>query len=290
MSRRIYLDHNATTPIFPELKAKVQEWLEVWGNPSSIHWAGRQPKSLMREARQNMAGLLGCDPLELIFTSGGSEANNLALKGACGALKTSGRNQLIISTVEHPSVRKAAEDIASRLGIQLDRVRVNRDGELDLDHLRSLLSTRTALVSVMFANNETGHVLPVSEVVRLSHAVGAWVHCDAVQALGKIPLRPRELGVDLLTISGHKFYALKGCGVLYARKGVRLDSLIHGGGQERGRRAGTENALAIASLGYMCSKGDQILSQASRLRELRDHMEFRIASEIGDVRITGADY
>jgi cysteine desulfurase len=285
-----YLDHNATTPIHPELKAKVGDWLEAWGNPSSIHWAGRGPKSLLREARQNIATLLGVEPLELIFTAGGSEANNLALKGVCdrAVLGCDDRNHILISAVEHPSVRKTAEFLRTR-GYRLDVVPVDRKGRLDLEVLRSLLSPRTALVSVMLANNETGHILPVAEVARLAHAVGALVHCDAVQALGKIPLRPRDLGVDLLTLSGHKFYALKGCGALYARKGLNLTSLIHGGGQERGRRAGTENLLAIASLGYMAGKQMDIAAQSERLAGLRDRMEDLIQREIHGVRVTGAE-
>lgn len=285
MSKAVYLDHNATTPLAPELKSKLPEWAEYWGNPSSIHWAGRGPKSLLREARQKIANLLGVQPLELIFTSGGSESNNLALKGLCEK-PVGARDQIVISAVEHPSLRKAAEFLRGR-GFQVDIVGVNRDGELDLDGLNAVLSERTLLVSVMLANNETGHIMPVAEVARRAHAVGAWVHCDAVQALGKIPLNLPELGVDLASFAGHKFYALKGGGVLYARRGVNLNSLISGGGQERGRRAGTENLLAIASLGHMCGRADEILPQALRLRALRDHMEERILKEITGVRING---
>lgn len=288
MLQKVYLDHNATTPIHPGLKAKVPEWLEQWGNPSSIHWAGRGPKTLLREARQSVAEFLGAEPLELIFTSGGTEANNQAIKSILDsgrALK--GRDQIIISAVEHPSLRKAAEFMRER-GFRLDIVNVNRDGQLDLNQLENLISERTALVSVMYANNETGHILPVREVVQMAHAKGAWVHCDAVQALGKAPLNLHELGVDLASFSAHKFYALKGCGVLYARKGTPVQSLIHGGGQERGRRAGTENILSIASLGYVCREGrTQIAPQAERLTELRDQLEQRILRDINDVQITG---
>lgn len=283
----VYLDHNATTPIHADIKAKVSEWLEAWGNPSSIHWAGRGPKALLREARSQIASLLGVEALELIFTAGGSEANNLALKGLALGASVS-RRQIVISSVEHPSVRKAAEFLESQ-GFVVDIMRVNRSGEADLEDLRSKLSERTLFVSVMLANNETGHILPIRKISEMAHAVGAIVHCDAVQALGKIPLNLRELGVDLASFSGHKFYALKGTGVLYARRGLNLPSLIHGGGQERGRRAGTENMMSIASLGLMCTKSDEIVTQSLRLRELRDQMEERILSEIRGVVITGPD-
>lgn len=290
MFRATYLDHNATTPVHPELKTKVGEWLESWGNPSSIHWAGRGPKGLLREARQNLAAMLGVEPLELIFTSGGSEANNLALKGLCdigGGLRP-GRDQIIISAVEHPSIRKTADYLGAR-GFKIDYVPVNRSGELNLEVLEDLVSEHTAVVSVMMANNETGHIFPIKQVVEIAHAKGALVHCDAVQALGKIPLNFRELGVDMATISGHKFHALKGCGVLFQRKGLSLTSLIHGGGQERGRRGGTENTLAIASLGYMALKKDEIYPQMNRIQKLRNHMEDRILAEIPNVKINGRE-
>lgn len=242
---------------------------------------------MLRESRQKIANLLGVQPLELIFTSGGSESNNLALKGLCDRAPGE-RDQIVISSVEHPSLRKTAEYLSTR-GFRVDIVGVNRDGELDMAQLDSLLSNKTYLVSVMLANNETGHIMPVAEVARRAHAVGAYMHCDAVQALGKIPLNLPELGVDLVSFSGHKFYALKGCGFLYVRRGMSLESLIHGGGQERGRRAGTENLLSIASLGFMCGKGEEIVPQSLRLGELRDRMEARILAEIAGVKVNGAE-
>lgn len=286
MLRTVYLDHNATAPLHPDLIDRVPGWLSEWGNPSSIHWAGRGPKALLRDSRQNIARLIGAEPLELVFTAGGSEANNLAIKGALPERPEKARDQILISAVEHPSVRKTAEFMSSR-GYRVDLIPVNREGEIDTDRFDDLLSEKTALVSIMLANNETGHLFPISRLAEQARLKGALVHCDAVQALGKIPVNVRTLGVDMATFSGHKFYALKGCGVLYTRKGVNLNSQIHGGGQERGRRAGTENALAIASLGYMCSQAELIFSQALRLRLLRDHLESRITKEISGVRITG---
>lgn len=241
---------------------------------------------MLRDSRQNIARLIGAEPLELVFTAGGSEANNLAIKGALPERPEKARDQILISAVEHPSVRKTAEFMSSR-GYRVDLIPVNREGEIDTDRFDDLLSEKTALVSIMLANNETGHLFPISRLAEQARLKGALVHCDAVQALGKIPVNVRTLGVDMATFSGHKFYALKGCGVLYTRKGVNLNSQIHGGGQERGRRAGTENALAIASLGYMCSQAELIFSQALRLRLLRDHLESRITKEISGVRITG---
>jgi cysteine desulfurase len=282
--KTVYFDHNATTPIHPDLAAQVGDWLGAWGNPSSIHWAGRGPKALLREARQNFAELVGAEPLELIFTSGGSEANNLAIKGIAGL--NSPRRQILISSVEHPSVRKTAESLKAQ-GFRVEQVRVDRDGQLDLEHFRNLVSEDTLLVSMMLANNETGHILPIKEAASIAHEKGALFHCDAVQALGKIPFRLNDLGVDMASFSGHKFYALKGTGVLFVRKGISLPSLIHGGAQERGRRAGTENILSIASLGFMCRKLGDIPLQALRLRELRDHLESRIVGEISGVQVTG---
>lgn len=287
MLKPIYLDHNATTPVAPEVRAKVLEWVDAWGNPSSIHWAGRAPKALLREARQNLARLLGVEALELIFTSGGSEANNLALKGVCAGGPLNARDQVIISAVEHPSLVKSVEFLRGR-GYRVDVVKVDREGRFDFATFESLLSARTALVSVMLVNNETGHILPVRQIAEKAHSHSALVHCDAVQALGKIPLNLRELGVDMASLSGHKFYALKGCGVLFTRKGLNIESSIHGGGQERGRRAGTENILSIASLGFMAARGAEIVPQGERLRVLRDEMEKKIQSLIPGVRVTGA--
>ncbi len=283
MQHSVYLDHNATTPVHPEVLAKVPEWLSSWGNPSSIHAFGRGPKAILREARQAVAAMAGVQPLELIFTGGGSEANNLAFKGV--AYK---RKHFVVSNVEHPSVRKTADWMRAQ-GMKVDFFRIDRAGKIDFDELSRLITEETALVSCMLANNETGHIYPIKDIANLAHAKGALMHTDAVQALGKIDFNFRELGVDLASLSGHKFYALKGCGVLYARKGVIVNPLIHGGAQERGRRAGTENMLAIASLGLMCGKKSEVAAQAQRIRELRDHMEKRILGEIENAVVTGPE-
>ena len=289
---RIYFDHNATSPISDEVRALVPSWLEHWGNPSSIHVAGRGPKTLLRESREKIAKLLGVNPLELIFTNGGSEANNLALKGVFESMALqpaeSLRDHYLISAVEHPSVMKTAEYLRSR-GARVDEIPVHRSGKIDLEAYQALISDKTALVSVMMANNETGHLFPIKEMAELAHAKGALFHTDGVQALGKIEFNLRELGVDLASFAGHKFYALKGIGVLYAKKGVKLENLVHGGGQERHRRGGTENILAIASLGHMCGKKDEIAQHSEEMRELRDYFEARVLSEIEGVTVTGKE-
>lgn len=288
----IYLDHNATTPVAAELRPRFAEWAGAWGNPSSIHWAGRKPKLFIREARRQLATMLGSDPLELVFTSGGSEANNFALKGVFEQQRNSGstsqlhRNRYIFSDVEHPSVRRTAEFLRAR-GADVHFVPVDRGGVFDMAVYRGLLNERTALVSVMYANNETGTLFPIREIARLAHEAGALVHTDAVQALGKVPVDLKDLGVDLASFSGHKFYALKGSGLLYVRRGVQLESLIHGGGQERYRRGGTENILAICSLGAMAAHGDEVVARGEEMRALRDAFETRVLAEIEGARITG---
>jgi cysteine desulfurase len=300
-SGRTYFDHNATTPLAAELFPYLTSLLEQWGNPSSIHQHGRGPKTLIREARENFAKLVGVSPLELIFTSGGSEANNLALKGFFEAQKSvwghdvSGwpRKQLITTHLEHPSVTKTVEYLRER-GLDIQFLKIGRDGQIHLEQLKELLKTPTALVSVMIANNEVGSIFPIKEIVEICHQAGALVHTDAVQALGKIPLNLKDLGVDYASFSSHKVYSLKGSGVLYVKKGSPLVSLIHGGGQERGRRAGTENTLAVAALGFMAkqiminqiSGGNSISDKAQQMAQLREHFEKQIQARLSGVTIT----
>lgn len=295
------MDCNATTPVAGFLKPLINEWLEHWGNPSSIHWHGRGPKALLREARQNVARLIGCDPLEVIFTSGGSEANNLAIKGVVDSLLESQADNtqsplkkmkeigiLISSAVEHPSVMEAMKFLQKK-GLSLEVLPVSRQGHLDLKRYEELLSSRVALVSVMYANNETGNVFPIKKMAKMAKAHGALFHCDAVQALGKAQINVRDWGVDLASFSAHKFYALKGCGVLYVRKGLRLTSLIHGGSQERKRRAGTENLLAIASLGAMSSQAEKISEKRLYMQELRDFLQDSLKQKISGLEVTGEE-
>ncbi|MES2965903.1 MAG: cysteine desulfurase family protein [Bdellovibrionota bacterium] len=288
---RVYLDHNATTPIARRVRERVPGWLELWGNPSSIHQSGRGPKTLMRDSRETIANYLGVNPLELVFTSGGSEANNLALKGVFESFQKPElyarefRNRYLISSVEHPSIKRTAEYLRSR-GAIVETIPVKRNGEIDLAAYETLLTKETALVSVMLANNETGVVHPIKEMAALARSRGALFHTDGVQALGKIEFSLKELGVDLASFSGHKFYALKGAGVLFVKRGVQLESLIHGGGQERHRRGGTENMLAIASLASMCEMSAEVPLRAREMEVLRDHFESRVLEEIPLTSVT----
>ena len=294
-SDRVYLDHNATTPIASRVAERVPGWLQEWGNPGSIHQLGRGPKNLLRQSRDKIAAMIGAHPLELVFTSGGSEANNLAIKGVFEHLQISQspgvqfRNHYLFSSVEHPSVRKSAEYLVTR-GAKVDYIPVSRSGAIDLEAYRELLTEQTALVSVMLANNETGNIYPVTQMADLAHERGALFHADCVQALGKMPLDMQRLNVDLASFAGHKFYSLKGAGVLFAKKkSARVEALIAGGGQERHRRGGTENVLAIASLGCMAELAHEIEARATELRQRRDRMETRLLSEIEGVSVTGSE-
>ncbi len=284
---RIYLDHNATTPPLQSIVEHLPEWATKWGNPSSIHWSGRGPKNLIRDARENLSHLIGCHPLELVFTGGGSESNNSVIKGLFAQLRGGDRNEYITSSVEHPSVARCFDWLREQ-GAIVHFIGVDRDGRLDVEHYKRALCERTALVSIMAANNESGTLFPVAELAQLAHAVGAKFHTDAVQTLGKIPVDVGHWGVDYATFASHKMYALKGVGLIYAKKGERLTSLIHGGGQERGRRAGTENALAIAAFAWAAHEHlNRIAEHSARMRELRDRFERDLLARVSRISITG---
>ena len=283
---RVYLDYNATTPLLESLLSRILEWSQKWGNPSSGHKPAREVRALIWRARENIAQFIQCKPLELIFTSGGSEANNYAIKGLCETFLNSDRNKIITSSVEHPSVSQTLK-WAQKKGFEVVVIPVNLSGQLDKEKFKNALDERTAFVSIMYVNNETGCIFPIRDLVEMSHQVGALFHSDAVQALGKIPLNINELGVDFLSLSGHKFYALKGCGVLYCKKGLNIESLIHGGSQERKRRAGTENVLSICALGTVCERGKEILEQAPHIEKYRDELESVIEKGISAVQFIG---
>lgn len=287
LPKRIYLDHNATTPLDADVKAQIPVWAELFGNPSSIHWGGRGPKTLIRDARKSFATMIGCDPLEVIFTSGGSEANNLAIKGVFWN-RPRGRDHYLFSNIEHPSVTQAM-NFLKKQGADVEVFPVGPQGSIDLAKFQERLRPTTALVSFMFANNETGTILPIKKMVKLAHDVGALFHTDCVQALGKVSFDVKGLGVDLASFSGHKFYAMKGTGALYARKGLNLEPLIHGGGQERHRRAGTENTLAIASLGLMSEKSGLVRQKSEEIAKLRDRFENLVLELIPNVKVNAKD-
>lgn len=290
-----YFDHNATTPVSDDVINAVPQFLQAWGNPSSIHWAGRQPKNILRDTRQSLAKNLGCHPLEIVFTSGGSESNNTVLKGifdyyatALSKPELALRKHYMCSQVEHPSVIKTMLHLQS-LGARVDFIPVSRDGKIDMDFYRAHLCEETAVVSVMYANNETGSIFPIAEMAKLAHEKGALFHSDCVQAFGKIPVSLPELGVDFASFSGHKFYSIKGSGFFFTKRGTTFASLVDGGGQERHRRGGTENVLGIACLGVMAEKLSEVASHAKSQGELRDHMEKRILSEITGATVTAGE-
>lgn len=285
--KKIYLDHNATTPVRTEVFEAMKPFLtEKWGNPSSIHWAGRMARGYVDEAREKVAFLLGADPAEIIFTSCGSESNNLAIKGTVAYHEKKG-NHIITTKVEHPAVLETCRYLEKK-GCKVTYLSVDRQGMIDLDEYRNAFRNDTVLVTVMMANNETGTVFPIKEMSAIAKERGVIFHTDAVQAAGKLPLDVNELGVDMLTISGHKIYAPKGIGVLYVRKGVRLDNLIHGGHQEKGRRAGTENVAGIVAIGTAAELAKKELPEvATRVKRLRDKLENGLRERISDVQVNG---
>jgi cysteine desulfurase len=268
--RPIYLDYNASTPVDPLVMESMRSALEYgYGNPSSTHWAGAPAKSLLEASRRQIADLLGCAPEEVVFTSGGSEANNLALKGVFFARR--GRPFHIITTqIEHPSILGPCAFL-KREGARVTHLPVDGTGLVDPDELRRAMTPDTALVSIMHANNETGTVEPIEACARIAREHGVLFHTDAAQSVGKIPTRVDELGVDLLSIAGHKLYAPKGVGALYVRSGTPLESLIHGAGHESGRRAGTESALLATALGTACALAAD-LGPTQAIRQLRDQL------------------
>ena len=283
----IYLDYNATTPLDPRVIEAMQPYLrEAFGNASSAHAYGHAAHDAVVRARGQVARLLGARPAEIVFTSGGTEATNHALKGTVlPALRARGRAtapHVITTTIEHPATAETC-DFLERLGCRVTRIPVDRHGTLDLAALERALREPTVLVTVMHANNEVGTVQPIRAVARLAHAHGALVHTDAAQSAGKIPVDVGELGVDLLSLAGHKMYAPKGVGALYVREGVALEPLIHGAGHESGRRAGTENVPYVVALGMACEVARRDLAEAGvTLRALRDRLWRRLGEALGD--------
>jgi cysteine desulfurase len=276
----IYLDYNASTPVEPRVAEAMREALEDgFGNPSSAHWAGVAARARFERGRMQIAALLGCAPGEIVFTSGGSEANNLAIKGVFFARRGKPAH-VITSLVEHPSVLEPC-GFLERLGAHVTRLPVDGAGRVDPDDLRGAIASNTILVSVMHANNETGTVQPIEDCARIAREHGIPFHTDAAQTVGKLPTRVDALGADLLTVVGHKMYAPKGVGALYVRSGTVLESLIHGAGHEGGRRAGTESALLATGLGAACElAGD--LAWTGRVYELRDRLWEGLRAHFGE--------
>jgi len=252
VSGRIYLDSNASTPICPEAVDAILPFLtDHYGNPSSLHWAGMPAKDAVEKARGQVAGLLGCDPTEVVFTSGGSESNNHAIKGVFFANRDRG-DHIVTTAVEHPATLIPCRFLERHLGARLTILPVNRDGLVDPDDVRKAITPKTTLITVMYANNETGTIMPIPEIAAIAREKGIAFHTDAAQTTGKIETDVEQLGVDLLSVAGHKVYAPKGIGAIYIREGTKIESFVHGAGHEAGRRAGTENVLLAVALGAAC--------------------------------------
>jgi cysteine desulfurase len=268
VSRRIYLDYNASTPICSEAVEAMRTFLtDHYGNPSSLHWAGMPAKDAVENARGRVAGLLGCDPTEVVFTSGGSESNNHAIKGTFFANRDRG-DHIITTAVEHPATINPCRFLET-LGAKVTVLPVNRYGRVDPADVRKAITPRTILITVMHANNEVGTIEPIPGIAAIAREAGISFHTDAAQTVGKIPTDVDELGVDLLSVAGHKVYGPKGIGALYIREGVKIEPFVHGAGHESGRRAGTENVLLAVALGAACDAARKWVGMP-KVRDLRD--------------------
>ena len=284
---KIYFDHNATTPVAPEVADAMLPYLrEEWGNPSSIHWAGRGSRKGVDDARDSVARLLNCEPTEVVFTSSGTEGDNHAIKGVVYSKKARG-NHIITTRVEHPAVLNTCKYLEKN-GFEVTWLDVDSQGMIDLDELKAAIKPSTTLITVMYANNETGTLFPIDRIGEIAREHGVTFHTDAVQAGGKIPLDTKKLNVDLLTISGHKLYGPKGVGALYIRRGVKLVPLIHGGHHERNRRGGTENVAGIAGLGRACEIALRDMDrEVEHTSALRDRLEKALMEKIPHTYLNG---
>jgi cysteine desulfurase len=286
---RVYLDHNATTPVATEVADRMDRaQRELWGNASSVHHFGQQAKAAVDDARSQVATLLGAESSEIIFTAGGTESDNFAIRGAAEALEVTGRKHLIATAVEHEAVLKTMAALGKR-GWRITLPPVDATGIVSADALREAISDDTALVSVMHANNEIGTIQPVAELAQIAKGRGALFHTDAVQSAGKIPIDVKALGIDMLSISAHKFYGPKGVGAMWLRKGVRLTPFVTGGRQERTRRAGTENVPGIVGLGTAARLArEKLATETPRVQALRDRLESGILARVSGSERNGA--
>lgn len=282
----IYLDYNATTPTDPRVvEAMLPYFTEVYANPSSIHSPGQEARKAVEEAREKLARLLNVDVKEVYFTSGGTEADNIAIKGV--AFRQDKRKKIITSVVEHHAVLTTCEYMA-KFGYEVVKIPVDQYGIIDLNFLKDKVDDNTLIVSIMHANNEIGTIEPIAEAARIAHTSGAIFHTDAVQTVGKLPIDIKTMEIDMLSLSGHKFYGPKGVGALIARKGIRFDPLSHGGHHERKKRAGTENVPGIVGLGKACELAKtEMKTEEERIKRLRDKLWDGINSRISDLKLNG---
>lgn len=286
--RSVYLDNNATTKVDPRVVAAMLPYFtEQFGNPSSMHAFGARVGGAVKEARSRLQQLLGAEhDHEIVFTSGGTESDNAALLSALDAAPD--RDEIVTSVVEHPAILAMCEHLEKTRGTKVHAIGVDKQGRLDIEAYRNALSARTAIVSLMWANNETGTINPVAELAELAKEAGALFHTDAVQAVGKVPIDLKSTAIDMLSLSGHKLHGPKGIGALYVRRGVRFKSLFKGGHQERGRRAGTENTPGIVGLGLAAEiAGREVVTDMARLASLRDRLEKGLLQRIDNAFVTG---
>ena len=286
---RVYLDYNATTPLAPQVvDAVVAATRDVFGNASSVHHFGQQAKATLDDARTAVATLIGADPSEVVFTSGGTESDNLAIRGAAEAAEPSGRRHLVASAIEHEAVLNTLKALARR-GWRTTLISVDQSGIVSPERVREAMAHDTALVSVMHANNEIGTIQPIAEIAAVAHERGALMHTDAVQSAGKIPVDVRALGVDLLAVSAHKINGPKGAGALWIKRGTRMLPILTGGKHERSRRAGTENVPAIAGFGTAARlAASKLTAEGARVAALRDRLEAAVLSDVAGTAVNGA--
>ena len=286
---RLYLDHNATTPPSAAVVDRMSAVLsQEFGNPSSVHYFGQRAKGVIDQARSEVAALLGADPSEIVFTGGGTEGDNIAIRGVAEALEPTGRKHLVASSIEHEAVLNTLKAFARR-GWRTTLVPVDQSGIVAPDALRTAMAEDTALVSIMHANNEIGTIQPIAELATIAREGRAVFHTDAVQSAGKVPIDVKALGVDLLSISAHKFYGPKGVGALWTRRGLRLQPALTGGKQERGRRAGTENVAGIVGMGVAAREAmARMTTEGVRIGALRDRLETSILAHVAGTALNGA--
>ena len=287
MTQPIYLDYNATTPHDPEVIEAMREYLErEFGNPSSTHWFGIAPKRAVDKAREQVVALLNCSPGEIIFTSCATESNNHAIKGTCRALRARG-NHIITSVIEHPAVLEVCSFLEEN-GCEVTYVPVDDTGLVNTSAIERAIRPSTILITIMHANNEVGTIQNIQEIASVAHSRSIVMHTDAAQSLGKIPVDVKKLGVDLLSVAGHKLYAPKGIGALYVRDGIDLAPFMHGAGQEQGRRAGTENVVGIVGLGKACEIAVRDLERnMDHMKRMRDRLFEGIVEQVDKVRLNG---
>jgi cysteine desulfurase len=283
----IYLDYNGTTPHAPEVVEAIKPFLETeFGNPSSSHWYGIRPKQAIEGSRCQVAGILGCRHDEIVFTSGGTESNNQAVKSIGGARFSRG-SHIITSVIEHPAILEVCRFMEAH-GFAITYIPVDADGLVDPADVAAAITPQTIMISIMHANNEVGTVQPVAEIARFARDREILVHTDAAQSVGKIPAQVSQLGVDLLSVAGHKIYAPKGIGALYLRSGIKPEIFCHGAGQEMGIRAGTENVMGMVGLGKACEVAHHNLDEnAAHMQKMRDRLEQGLAEALSDIRFNG---